>query len=318
MVDFLIPSVYFSGAQIVAVAALAITANASHLAAPLLGAPTLAAYSAPLAYNGGLAYSSQLLQAPLASPLLARSSLSSPLVAQPVLGRSLAYSSPLLASPVQYAAQYAAAPAVQYAAAPAVQYAAAPAVRYAAAPAVQYAAAPALQYAAAPQYAVQAAPAAVQVQAPAVIAARTVAAAPVLAAAPAPQVFAARAVAAAPVVAAPAPQVVAARTVAAAPAVVAAEEVDPHPQYSYAYDVQDSLTGDSKTQEESRDGDVVKGSYSLIEPDGSRRTVNYYADPINGFNAVVSKDIPTVAVAAPVVAAKQVLAAPIAAKAVVV
>lgn len=301
----------FLGAQIVAVAALAITANASHLAAPLLGAPALAAYSAPLAYNGGLAYSSQLLQSPLASPLLARNSLSGPLLAQPVLGRSLAYSSPLLASPVQYAAQYAAAPAVQYAAAPAVQYAAAPAV--------QYSAAPAVQYAAAPQYAVQAAPAAVQVQAPGVIAARTVPAAPLLAAQPAPQVFAARSVAAAPVLAAPvAQQVIAARTVAAAPAVVAAEEVDPHPQYSFAYDVQDSLTGDSKTQEESRDGDVVKGSYSLIEPDGSRRTVNYYADPINGFNAVVSKDIPTVAVAAPVVAAKQVLAAPLAAKAVVV
>lgn len=31
------------------------------------------------------------------------------------------------------------------------------------------------------------------------------------------------------------------------------------------------------------------GSYSLIEPDGSVRTVIYTADPINGFNAVVEK-----------------------------
>lgn len=75
-----------------------------------------------------------------------------------------------------------------------------------------------------------------------------------------------------------------------------------------------------QTQEETRDGDIVKGSYSLIEPDGSRRTVNYYSDPVNGFNAVVQKDLPVVAAATPVIAAKQVVApvARIAAKAVVV
>lgn len=71
------------------------------------------------------------------------------------------------------------------------------------------------------------------------------------------------------------------------------------------------MTGDSKAQEETRDGDIVKGSYSLIEPDGSRRTVNYYADPVNGFNAVVQKDVAVVAPVAPVVAAKQVVAAPV-------
>lgn len=36
------------------------------------------------------------------------------------------------------------------------------------------------------------------------------------------------------------------------------------------------------------------GQYSLVEPDGSIRTVDYTADPINGFNAVVSKSGPTV------------------------
>ncbi|CAG9762577.1 unnamed protein product [Ceutorhynchus assimilis] len=92
-----------------------------------------------------------------------------------------------------------------------------------------------------------------------------------------------------------------------AKAVVAkAEDYDPHPQYSYGYDIQDALTGDSKSQSETRDGDVVQGSYSLVEPDGSRRTVDYTADPINGFNAVVRKEpaalaVKTVAkVAAPV------------------
>lgn len=43
-----------------------------------------------------------------------------------------------------------------------------------------------------------------------------------------------------------------------------------------------------------REGDVVKGQYSLVEPDGSVRTVDYTADPINGFNAVVSKSAPSV------------------------
>lgn len=48
-------------------------------------------------------------------------------------------------------------------------------------------------------------------------------------------------------------------------------------------------TGDLKSQWEHREGDVVKGSYSLMEPDGSIRTVDYTADSHNGFNAVVSK-----------------------------
>ncbi|KAK9745567.1 Insect cuticle protein [Popillia japonica] len=83
---------------------------------------------------------------------------------------------------------------------------------------------------------------------------------------------------------------------------VVQEEYDPHPQYSYAYDIQDGLTGDNKQQQESRDGDVVQGSYSLVEPDGTRRVVQYQADPVNGFNAVVSREPLAVKVAAPVVA----------------
>ncbi|XP_077290610.1 larval cuticle protein A2B-like [Arctopsyche grandis] len=98
----------------------------------------------------------------------------------------------------------------------------------------------------------------------------------------------------------------AARLVAPAPlaAAVVGEFDDAYPQYQFAYSVEDSLTGDSKAQEEAREGDVVRGSYSLIEPDGVRRTVNYYADPINGFNAVVSRDAPFLAAPAPVVPAK--------------
>lgn len=81
--------------------------------------------------------------------------------------------------------------------------------------------------------------------------------------------------------------------VAAAPA----DDYNTHPQYNFAYDVQDGLTGDSKSQVESRDGNVVRGSYSLIDADGFRRTVDYTADPINGFNAVVNRQ-PLAAVAA--------------------
>uniref|UniRef100_A0A182WGA7 Uncharacterized protein n=1 Tax=Anopheles minimus TaxID=112268 RepID=A0A182WGA7_9DIPT len=77
--------------------------------------------------------------------------------------------------------------------------------------------------------------------------------------------------------------------VAAPATLVKTEEYDAHPQYSFSYDVKDSLTGDNKQQHETRDGDVVQGQYSLVEPDGTRRTVDYTADPVNGFNAVVSK-----------------------------
>ncbi|XP_065164262.1 cuticle protein 18.6-like [Atheta coriaria] len=65
-----------------------------------------------------------------------------------------------------------------------------------------------------------------------------------------------------------------------------------HPKYSYKYGVNDFHTGDIKSQHESRDGDVVKGSYTLVEPDGSIRTVDYTADKHNGFNAIVHKTEP--------------------------
>ncbi|KAL3283017.1 hypothetical protein HHI36_006174 [Cryptolaemus montrouzieri] len=66
------------------------------------------------------------------------------------------------------------------------------------------------------------------------------------------------------------------------------------PKYSFKYGVSDPHTGDHKSQQESRVGDVVKGQYSLVEPDGSVRVVHYTADPVNGFNAVVSKSGPSV------------------------
>ncbi|XP_076761617.1 cuticular protein 6 [Xylocopa sonorina] len=67
-----------------------------------------------------------------------------------------------------------------------------------------------------------------------------------------------------------------------------------HPKYTFNYGVHDPHTGDVKTQHEVRDGDVVHGSYSVNEPDGSVRIVEYTADDHNGFNAVVKKVGPAI------------------------
>ncbi|KAJ8732862.1 hypothetical protein PYW07_015461 [Mythimna separata] len=133
------------------------------------------------------------------------------------------------------------------------------AVAYHAAPAVAYQAAPAaVTYHAAPQVAYRAAPAQVAYAAPAPVAYH-----------------------AAPVT-----------------KVIAQPEEVAYPKYEYNYSVADGHTGDNKSQSESRDGDVVKGSYSFHEADGSIRTVEYTADDHNGFNAVVHNSAPK---AAPVV-----------------
>ena len=82
---------------------------------------------------------------------------------------------------------------------------------------------------------------------------------------------------------------------------VIAPEPVAYPKYSFNYGIKDPHTGDIKSQAEERDGDVVKGTYSLVEPDGSVRTVDYTADDHNGFNAVVHKTAPIHAHPVPVV-----------------
>ncbi|CAH1644425.1 unnamed protein product [Spodoptera littoralis] len=173
-----------------------------------------------------------------------------------------------------------------------VAYHAAPAVAYHAAPAaVAYHAAPAaVAYHAAPAHYSSAAAVSSQN-----IVRHDQPAKHVAVAAPAVAYHAAPAVAyhAAPAVAyhaAPAPV-----AYHAAPIVAHAEEFDAHPKYEYNYSVADSHTGDNKSQQESRDGDVVKGSYSFHEADGSVRTVEYSADDHSGFNAVVHNSAPTAA-----------------------
>ncbi|XP_053620166.1 adult-specific cuticular protein ACP-22-like [Plodia interpunctella] len=62
-----------------------------------------------------------------------------------------------------------------------------------------------------------------------------------------------------------------------------------HPKYTFDYSVKDPHTGDDKEHWETRDGDKVKGTYTLLETDGTKRVVEYEADDKNGFNAVVHK-----------------------------
>ncbi|KAJ0181671.1 hypothetical protein K1T71_002393 [Dendrolimus kikuchii] len=83
--------------------------------------------------------------------------------------------------------------------------------------------------------------------------------------------------------------VVLADPLAAAPLAVASIGSISNPSYGFNYAVSDPHTGDHKAQTESSDGSVVKGSYSLTEPDGTLRVVDYSADPVSGFNAVVKR-----------------------------
>ena len=62
-----------------------------------------------------------------------------------------------------------------------------------------------------------------------------------------------------------------------------------YPKYKFEYGVKDLKTGDHKSQWETRDGDVVKGEYTLDEADGTTRVVSYHADGKSGFHAIVKK-----------------------------
>ncbi|CAH2087550.1 unnamed protein product [Euphydryas editha] len=68
---------------------------------------------------------------------------------------------------------------------------------------------------------------------------------------------------------------------------IAYAEPEAPAHYEFQYSVHDEHNGDVKQQQESRAGDVVHGSYSLVQPDGVHRIVEYSADKVNGFNANV-------------------------------
>ncbi|CAL8112497.1 unnamed protein product [Orchesella dallaii] len=71
-----------------------------------------------------------------------------------------------------------------------------------------------------------------------------------------------------------------------------AHDVHAYPAYKYSYGVADKHTGDQKSASEVRNGGVTKGSYSLVQPDGVIRTVNYISTPHGGFQAqVINKGV---------------------------
>ncbi|XP_038120635.1 cuticle protein 19-like [Culex quinquefasciatus] len=67
------------------------------------------------------------------------------------------------------------------------------------------------------------------------------------------------------------------------------EDHHSYPKYKYEYGVKDHHTGDHKSQWESRDGDVVKGGYTLDEADGTKRVVEYHSDKHHGLTAHVKR-----------------------------
>ncbi|CAG4943280.1 unnamed protein product [Parnassius apollo] len=68
---------------------------------------------------------------------------------------------------------------------------------------------------------------------------------------------------------------------------VAYAEPEAPAHYEFQYSVHDEHSGDIKQQHEARAGDALQGSYSLVQPDGVHRVVDYTADKEHGFNAIV-------------------------------
>ncbi|CAB3382582.1 Hypothetical predicted protein [Cloeon dipterum] len=93
------------------------------------------------------------------------------------------------------------------------------------------------------------------------------------------------------------------------------EQYVSEPHYAFEYAVHDDHTKDIHSHKESRKGDKTEGEYSLVEPDGTIRTVKYHVDGKSGFVAEVirSGHAPIVAAYKPVVAAYKpiVAAAPV-------
>ncbi|XP_039964081.1 uncharacterized protein LOC120777037 [Bactrocera tryoni] len=62
------------------------------------------------------------------------------------------------------------------------------------------------------------------------------------------------------------------------------------PAYEFAYGVEDAQARLLQNRQETRDGDAVWGSYSVVDPDGNLRVVKYTADHENGFQAEVTSN----------------------------
>ncbi|XP_050525389.1 cuticle protein 19.8-like [Daktulosphaira vitifoliae] len=74
---------------------------------------------------------------------------------------------------------------------------------------------------------------------------------------------------------------------AASVCMACADDLAKPTDFKFSYGVNDPATGDNKEHTQVKNGDVVSGFYRTLDADGMMRTVNYYADPITGFNADV-------------------------------
>ncbi|XP_052861101.1 activating signal cointegrator 1 complex subunit 2 homolog [Anopheles cruzii] len=77
------------------------------------------------------------------------------------------------------------------------------------------------------------------------------------------------------------------------------EDYDPNPSYQFGFDVKDDEFTNYQNRKETRDGNVIKGSYSVVDSDGFIRTVTYTADPKEGFKAEVSRQPTDIVVKVP-------------------
>jgi hypothetical protein len=66
--------------------------------------------------------------------------------------------------------------------------------------------------------------------------------------------------------------------------------LQPSPSYQFGFDVKDDEFTNYQNRKEQREGNVIKGSYSVVDSDGFIRTVSYTADPKEGFKAEVVRE----------------------------
>lgn len=64
--------------------------------------------------------------------------------------------------------------------------------------------------------------------------------------------------------------------------------LQPNADYNFSFDVKDDLYTNYQNRKESREGDQIKGSYSVVDSDGFIRTVTYTADPVGGFKVIIN------------------------------
>ncbi|XP_055382581.1 cuticle protein isoform X2 [Condylostylus longicornis] len=89
------------------------------------------------------------------------------------------------------------------------------------------------------------------------------------------------------------------------------EEYDTNPSYQFGFDVKDDEFTNYQNRKEVRDGNVITGSYSVVDSDGFIRTVKYTADPKEGFKAEVIREPTDIVIKIPTPPPQQLLRQPV-------